>query len=62
MLANLVKMDIRNFISKRFGKDKTVVQQVGDQRGKKKNSFAWVCQMAEQASKSGEGFWRPLVR
>lgn len=60
MRANVVKMKMRNFISQRLGKDKIVVDQMGDQLGQKSKEF-WVCQMAEQTSKSRDGFWRPLV-
>lgn len=35
MRANVVKMEMRNFISQRLGKDKIVVDQVGDQLGQK---------------------------
>ena len=58
--ANVVKMEMRNFISRRLGKDKIVVDQIEDPLGQKSKEF-WICQMAEQASRSRDGFWRPLV-
>ena len=61
MRAKVVKMEMRNFISQRLGKDKIVVDQVGDQLGQKSKEQFWVCQLAEQASRSRDGFWRPLV-
>lgn len=33
--ANVVKMEMRNFISQRLGKDKTVVDQIGGPLGQK---------------------------
>lgn len=56
-----VKMEMRNFISQRLGKGKIVVDQVGDRLGQKSKEWFGVCQMAEQASRSRGGFWRPLV-
>lgn len=34
--ANLVKMEMRNITSQGFGKDKTIVDQIGGQLGQKK--------------------------
>lgn len=58
--------DMIHFISKGFGKDETSIGKVGSQleqkgkKKKKKSEYLIVCDVVE-ASRSREGFWRPLV-